>query len=129
MHATAENLGEVMPFVETKKLHLLGVPAMRRPVGLPDVPTMKEQGFDVHAGGFRGFVAPADIPREAIALWDATLAKVHGSPLWKEYMRRNMYEDVYMNAEEMTRWLVSEQAETARFLTEMGLVVKKEEKK
>jgi tripartite-type tricarboxylate transporter receptor subunit TctC len=74
-------------------------------------------------------VAPAGIPREAVALWDATLAKVHTSPTWKEYMRRKMYEDVYMSAEEMTRWLVSEQAETTRFLTEMGLVVKKDEKK
>jgi putative tricarboxylic transport membrane protein len=129
VHATAENLGEVMPFVESKKLHLLGVPALRRPVGLPNVPTLKEQGFDVHAGGFRGFVAPIGIPREVVALWDATLAKVHKSAQWQEYMRRNMYEDVYMTAEEMTRWLVSEQAETARFLTEMGLVVKKEEKK
>lgn len=126
VHATAENLGEVMPFVESKKLHLLGVPALQRPAGLPNVPTLKEQGFDVHAGGFRGFVAPAGIPREVVALWDATLAKVHKSAQWQEYMRRNMYEDVYMNAEEMTRWLVSEQAETARFLTEMGLAVKKE---
>src|SRR5258706_2614706 len=129
VHATAENLGEVMPFVESRTLRLLGVPAMQRPVGLPNVPTLEEQGFDVHAGGFRGFVAPAGIPREAVALWDATLAKVHNSPTWKEYMRRNMYEDVYMNAEEMTRWLVNEQAETTRFLTEMGLVSKKEEKK
>jgi len=118
-----------MPFVESRNLRLLGVPAMQRPAGLPNVPTLKEQGFDVHAGGYRGFVAPAGIPREAVALWDATLAKVHTSPTWKEYTRRNMYEDVYMSAEEMTRWLVSEQAETTRFLTEMGLVVKKDEKK
>jgi putative tricarboxylic transport membrane protein len=129
VHATAENLGEVMPFVESRKLRLLGVPAMQRPAGLPNVPTLKEQGFDVHAGGFRGFVAPAGIPREAVALWEATLAKVHKSPAWKDYMARNLYEDVYMNAEEMTRWLVSQQAEIARFLTEMGLVVKKEDKK
>jgi tripartite-type tricarboxylate transporter receptor subunit TctC len=129
VQVTAENLGEVMPYVESRRLRLLGVPAMQRPAGLPDVPTLKEQGFDVHAGGFRGFVAPAGIPREAIALWEATLAKVHKSPAWQDYMRRSMYEDVYMNAEEMTRWLVSERAETTRFLTEMGLVVKKEEKK
>jgi putative tricarboxylic transport membrane protein len=129
VQVTAENLGEVMPYVESRQLRLLGVPAMQRPAGLPNVPTLKEQGFDIHAGGFRGFVAPAGIPREAVALWDATLAKVHSSPAWKDYMRRNMYEDVYMNSEEMTRWLVSEQAELTRFLTEMGLVVKKEEKK
>jgi len=129
VHITAENLGEVMPYVEGGRLRLLGVPALQRPAGLPNVPTLKEQGFDVHAGGFRGFVAPAGVPREVVALWEATLAKVHKSAAWQEYMRRNMYEDLYMNAEEMTRWLASEQAETARFLTEMGLVVKKEEKK
>jgi putative tricarboxylic transport membrane protein len=126
VHATAENLGEVIPHVEAKKLRLLGVPAMKRPVGLPNVPTLKEQGYDVHAGAFRSFVAPAGIPREAIAVWDATLAKVHKSAAWKEYMARNMYEDIYMNAEEFRRWLVGQQAETTRFLTEMGLAFKKE---
>ena len=95
-----------MPHVETKKLRLLGVPAMKRPAGLPNVPTLKEQGFDVQAGGYRSFVAPAGIPREVVALWDTTLAKVHKSPAWKDYMARNMYEDVYMNADEFTRWLV-----------------------
>lgn len=101
VHATAENLGEVMPHVEGKKLRLLGVPAMRRPAG---------------------------IPREVVTLWDSTLAKVHKSPAWKDYMARNMYEDVYMNAEELTRWLVAQQGETTRFLTEMGLAVKKDQK-
>ena len=56
---------------------------------------------------------------------ETTLAKVHASAAWKDYMARNMYEDVYMNADEMTRWLVSEQGEITRFLTDMGLVVKK----
>ena len=78
---------------------------------------------------FKSCAIVALVAREAVALWDATLAKVHNSPASKEYMRRNMYEDVYMSAEEMTRWLVSEQEETTRFLTEMGLVAKKDEKK
>ena len=94
-----------------------------------DVPTLKDQGYDVHAGGFRGFVAPAGVPREVVALWETTLAKEQKSPGWQEYMKRNMYEDLYLNAEDMTRWLVSEQADYARFLTEVGLVMKKEEKK
>lgn len=125
VHATAENLGEVMPHVETKKLRLLGVPAMKRPVGLPDVPTLKEQGYDLQAGAYRSFVAPAGIPRDAVVVLEAVFAKVHKSPAWRDYMARNMYEDLYMNADEFTRWLVSQQAETTRFLTEMGLALKK----
>jgi hypothetical protein len=36
-----------------------------------------------------------------------------------------VYEDLYMNADELTRWLAAQQAETTRFLTEMGLALKK----
>ena len=125
VQATAENLGEVMGQVETKKLRLLGVPALKRIAGLPNVPTLKEQGFDIHAGGLRGFVAPAGIPRDAAKVLEDTLAKVHKSAGWRDYMARNMYEDVYMNAEELGRWLATQQVEMKEFLTEMGLVLKK----
>ncbi len=90
IHATAENLGEVMPHVGGGKLRLLGVPAMKRPAGLPNVPTMKEQGFDIHAGGYRSFVAPAGVSPEVVKIWDTTLEKVHKSAGWKDYMARSM---------------------------------------
>ena len=46
-------------------------PAVKRLAGLPNVPTLKEQGFDMHAGGFRGFVAPAgDTARSGGRCWE-----------------------------------------------------------
>ena len=125
IHATAENLGEVMGQVELKKLRLLGVPSVNRIAALSNVPTLKEQGFDIHAGALRGFVAPAGIPREAAKVLEDTLAKVHKSAAWRDYMTRNMYEDVYMNAGELSKWLAAQQAEMLQYLTEMGLALKK----
>jgi putative tricarboxylic transport membrane protein len=125
IQATAENLGEVMGQVEQKTIRLLAVPAVKRIAGLPNVPTLKEQGFDIHAGGMRGFVAPAGIPRDAAKVLEDTLAKVHKSAAWRDYMAKNMYEDVYMNAEEMSKWLASQQVEMTQFLTEIGLALKK----
>ena len=125
IQATAENLGEVMGQVEMKKLRLLGVPSVNRIAALPNVPTLKEQGFDIHAGAMRGFVAPAGIPREAAKVLEDTLAKVHKSAAWRDYMTRNMYEDVYMNAGELSKWLAAQQAEMMQYLTEMGLALKK----
>lgn len=125
IQATAENLGEVMPHVENKKLRLLGVPAAKRVAGLPGTPTLKEQGYDIQAGGLRGFAAPAGIPREPAKLLEDTLAKVHKSAAWREYMARNMYEDVYMNADELGKYLVAQQTEMAAFLGDMGLLFKK----
>jgi len=125
IHATAENLGEVMGQVELKKLRLLGVPSANRIAGLPDVPTLKEQGYDIHAGGLRGFVAPAGIPRDAAKTLEDTLSKVHKSAAWRDYIARNMYEDVYMNGEQFGKWLAAQQVEMAQFLTEIGLSGKK----
>ena len=53
------------------------------------------------------------------------LAKVHKSAAWRDYMARNLYEDVYLNAEALSRWLAAQQVEVAQFLTEMGLALKK----
>lgn len=125
IQATAENLGEVMPHVETKKLRLLGVPAGTRLAGLPDVPTLKEQGYDIRAGGTRGFVSPAGVSRDVILRLEGVFAKVHKSPAWRDYMARNMYEDVYMGSDEFGRWLAAQQVEITQFLTEMGLAMKK----
>lgn len=125
IQATAENLGEVLGQVELKKLRLLGVPSAKRLSALANVPTLKEQGYDIHAGATRGFVAPAAIPRDAAKVLEDTLAKVHKSAAWKEYMTRNLYEDVYLNAEEFARWLADQKGEMTQYLTEMGLALKK----
>src|SRR5687767_14745626 len=125
IQATAENLGEVLPHWEAKKLRLLGVPAGKRLVGLPNVPTLKEQGYDIRAGAMRGFVSPAGIPREAAKTLEDTLAKVHKSAAWRDYLAKNMYEDVYMNGEEFAKWLAAQHTEMLQFLTETGLAQKK----
>ncbi|MGZ5154004.1 MAG: hypothetical protein ACXWC5_28615, partial [Burkholderiales bacterium] len=67
----------------------------------------------------------AGIPRDAAKMLEDTLAKVHKSAAWRDYMARNMYEDVYMNAEELSKWLASQQIEMTQFLTEIGLALKK----
>ena len=125
IHVTAENLGEVLGQVENKKLRLLGVPSAKRLAGLPHVPTLKEQGYDVQAGAMRGFVAPLGVPRDAAKLLEDTLAKVHKSAAWRDYMARNLYEDVYLNGEEFGKWLAAQQVEMLQFLTETGLALKK----
>lgn len=125
VQATAENLGEVMPQIESKKLRLLAVPTEKRLAGLPNVPTLRETGFDVQSGAFRGFVAPIGVSQDVVKLLEDVFARVHRHPAWKDYMAKNMYEDVYMNAEEFGRYLAARQGEFTQFLTEMGLALKK----
>ncbi len=125
VHATAENVSEVMPHVEVKKLRLLGIPAGKRLSGLPNVPTLKEQGYDLSIGAARGFAAPAGIPREAAVVLEDMIAKAYKSAAWRDYMTRNMYEEQYMNGEEFGRYLTVRYVDMNQFLTDVGLAHKK----
>ena len=125
VHATTENLADVLPHAEAKKMLILGIPAQKRLTGLPNIPTMKEQGLDLHIGAGRGFASPAGIPREAAKTLEDTIAKVYKSAAWREYMAKNMYEDLYMNADEFSKWLAAQHVEMLQFLTDIGLAQKK----
>jgi putative tricarboxylic transport membrane protein len=125
VHATAENLGESLPHVEAKKMVLIGIPAEKRLAGLPNVPTMKEQGLDLHIGAGRGFVMPAGVPRDAANVLEQTVVKIYKSPAWREYLAKNMYEDVYLNGEEFGRHIAERHAEMLKFLTDVGLAQQK----
>ena len=70
-----------------EKLRLLGVPAMKRPAGLPDVPTLKEQGFDIHAGGYRCVRRTGGHATRRHQDLGFTLEKVHKSAAWKTTWR------------------------------------------
>lgn len=121
VHATAENVSEMMPHVEAKKMRIIGIPANARVPALPDVPTLKEQGYDLHVGSGRAVASPAGIPAEAVRVYEDMVAKVYKSAGWRDYMRRNQYEEAYMNAEQTTRYMAARQAEITAFLTEVGL--------
>lgn len=126
VQATTENLSEMLPQVEARKLRILGVPAERRVRGVADVPTLKEQGFDIRLGSGRGFAAPAGVPKQAAAALEAAFEEVYRSAAWKEYSARNLFEDVYLGSAEFSRLLAARQPELARYMHEVGLVQKRQ---
>lgn len=125
VQATTENLSEMRQQVEARQLRILGLPAERRVAGIPDVPTLKEQGLEIRLGSGRGFAAPAGVPKDAAALLEATFEAVYRSAAWREHSARNLFEDTYMNGAEFSRFLAGREPELARYLHEVGLVQKK----
>ena len=75
---SVNNLGVVYPQVKAGNLRILAIMTAERYHLVPDVPTLKEKGYDIQNGSSRGYTAPKGIPAEAKkALLDAiqTMAK------------------------------------------------------
>ena len=121
VHATTENLSEVMGHVEAKKMRILGVPTAQRIAAAPDIPTLREQGYDIRTGVRRGFAAPAGIPKEAAAVLEAMLEKAHQSAAWKEHAARNLLDSTYLNGAGFARFLAERQPDMVQFMKDAGL--------
>ncbi len=51
-----------LPFVKQNRLRMLGIVAPERASALPDVPTMREQGYDMVVGSWQGLFVPKGSP-------------------------------------------------------------------
>jgi putative tricarboxylic transport membrane protein len=71
----------------------------------PNVPTLKEAGFNVTpVPQVRGVVAPPGIPRENVAYWEDVFKKLSQTESWKKYVADNQFEEAYQNAADLTRF-------------------------
>jgi tripartite-type tricarboxylate transporter receptor subunit TctC len=120
-----ENLSEVIEHVQAKKMRILGIPTEKRLPYLPDVPTMKEQGYPMVVGVGRGFLAPAGIPNDARATLEAAFEKAYRTSAWKEFAARNMFDDVFLKGPQFEQWLKNEQPLLTQFVRDVGLAKQK----
>lgn len=118
---TTENLGEGAGFVEAKTLRVLAVTTDKRLPQYPDVPTLQELGYPITAGTIRGFTFTAGVPKEAVSTMEATLKKVHDSPEWKDIVKRNIYQDIFMGSEQFSKFLRARMEEYREFYDAIGL--------
>ncbi len=116
------NPGEALELWKAGKVKLLGVYAEKRLKAMPDVPTMKEQGYDVQYVQNRGLVAPSGIPDTAVKAYEAAFKKAYDSDAWKAYMKENMIEDGWMGSADFGKWLAGESVRYQTILKEMGVV-------
>ena len=98
-----ENTAEVLPYVEAGQMRVIA--ASEKIDAFPDVPTLKDAGFDVELGEFRIIVAPPGIPEEAAQYYTDLLKRTMDTPEWKNYMTKNSLVLDWMDGPEALAYL------------------------
>jgi tripartite-type tricarboxylate transporter receptor subunit TctC len=76
IHFICATVADVLELTKSGDFRLLGVTADKRQPLLPEVPTMKEQGFpDFYAASWNAFLVPAGTPPEAVERLNAAFTK------------------------------------------------------
>jgi tripartite-type tricarboxylate transporter receptor subunit TctC len=104
------------------QLRLLAVFSQERLPELPDVPTVKESGYDIVVTKFRGLMGPRDTPPEIVEAWENEIQEVLEDPDYRRIYSREMLSPAYMPQAEYARFIDSFATDTATFLRESGII-------
>ena len=90
--------------VRAGKLRVLAQIAEKPLSGYPNVPTLKQAGYDVVATPqIRAVVAPPAFPKDALAYYEDLFAKLRQTASWKKYVEDNQLEDNFGNGAELAK--------------------------
>ena len=110
--------------IRAGKMRVLAQLSDKRLQGFPDVPTLKEAGFDVPlVPQMRGSVAPPSIEPEVAAYWQAFFRRLTQTGAWRKYLDDNQFEDGFKAGAEFTKSLDETAKQLRSLLQESGVKV------
>lgn len=117
------NPGSSVDFIKAGKFRALAIATDQRTASMPDIPTFKEQGYDITLAIFRGVAAAADIGDAEKKYLSAMVKKLSESEEWKTgYLAKNKVEPGYLGPDEYAAYLDKMNGIYRSSLTELGII-------
>lgn len=114
--------GEFSKEVAAGRLRLLGISSQRRHPVLPDTPTLKEQGYDVIIGNWRGvYGAPGITAAQREALTQAVTEAVKAQA-WRQAVEKNSWTPAFTSGKDFESFVEFEFAATSAIMYLSGML-------
>jgi putative tricarboxylic transport membrane protein len=108
--------------IRSGDIRLLAISTAARDRYFPDVPTFKEQGFDVVESIWRGVMVKKGTPPAVVAALSTAFDRIEAKPEWQQFMTTNMQAPVHLSADAMQAKFVDEVKTRRAFLQTIGVV-------
>jgi putative tricarboxylic transport membrane protein len=115
------NVSEVYQHVEAKKMVPLAVASEKRSAIFPDVPTLKEKGWDVVMVQWRSVLAPKGTPAPRVAALAEAFQKAMTAESWKTFNRNAKAIDAYLGPADFRKFLAADEDRFVKIIDQLGL--------
>ncbi len=88
---------QLKPWIDNGKMRPLTLSSNDRYPGFPDVPTLKELGYDIYLENMKGIVAPAGLPDDIYTYLNEHLKQAMQTQTFKTAVARSNFEVQYMD--------------------------------
>lgn len=109
------------PLVDAGKIRVLAILSANRVKRWPQIPTVREQGFDVNASSSYGIGGPRGMDPKIVRLLHDTFRKGLDEPEFLKLLDRYDTVKSYMNTEDYTRWAREQYAVEKTVVEKFGL--------
>jgi putative tricarboxylic transport membrane protein len=120
------NPSEAAQLVKAGRLRPIAMFSPERLAQWRDVPTAKEQGFDVTLSQFRGVVAAGGLDKEQSLFWQNAMVKMFQSPGFKKYLDEIGLRPLLKAGGDVDKYMAEQTEFYREIYTELGLIKKKQ---
>ena len=113
---------EVGSQLEAKQIRVLATFSQDRLGTLPDVPTVREAGYDVTARKFRGIAGPQGLPDAVIAAWEKAIPAALADPNYKKLYEASDLKPDFIPHKDYVAFIGQFANETESFLKGSGVI-------
>ena len=118
----ASTIGPAVPHIRSGKFRALAVTGAQRQPYFPDVPTLKELGYDVEYYLWIGLFGPKATAAPVMKVLRETVGKAVHDPEFKAAMEKVQVPVIYKDAEEFQAWWDAEATRLAEVIKRIGKV-------
>lgn len=119
----AASVPSIIGQVQAGGARVIGVGSPQRMTGaMANVPTVREQGWNVSLDNWRALIGPKGLSAAQIAYWEGVLAKVVESSDWKKTLDSNNWSASFLRSREFAKFLDAEYEETKGIMNDLGLI-------
>jgi|MudIll2142460700_1097286.scaffolds.fasta_scaffold08093_4 tripartite-type tricarboxylate transporter receptor subunit TctC len=119
--ATSANPIDVIPFIEAGRMRLLTSLSDKRWKWVPDVPSIRELGYDFHVNAYMGYGAPKGVPKAALEKLREAFKEASRDPEFLANLEKFYTIPESITGDEYRRLLIEESKMNEKFLLEFGL--------
>jgi putative tricarboxylic transport membrane protein len=117
----SSSVDALVPHHKSGAMRILGVATAQRAVVLPNVPTFREQGYDVIVGNWTAIMGPKGLSPAQVAYWEDLLDRTFRHPAWQSMLDADALEHDFRKSQSAREMLAKDYESERRMLTELGM--------
>ncbi len=114
--------GEALELAKNGQIRILAITAETRSKDAPEVPTLKELGYDMTFANWRGFFGPPGLSDDHVNKYLSVMEKMYDTSAWETVRSRRGWSNQYVPGSQFTAFLEKQEKAISGMLKELGFL-------